>query len=553
MLKLATVLDNPGEPPADTRYRDPRQLRQLGYNGIVLYQTTGISGVESPEAIEPGEMRRWLEHQFEQLTRNLDQITAEGLEAYIFYDVLSLARPVVESDSQTLTCKGRPSSLCPASDKAIEYSVRALESHLQRWRQIKGVVLRFGDNDAGRLPYLLGNDIYLPHCPRCSGLGRADRISLVLAQFHKLVVEQFNKRLIARAWNVRPRGMHDSVELCQRLRDRLPGNAEDDRFILSFKFTETDFWRFQNWNPASLEFGRRPIIYELQCQREFESKGAIPNWQVPLWRDGSPEMKRAGSASPAGLAEVADRVNLAGLWAWVRGGGWGGPFIKNETWIDANVVAVPRLADQPKADPRALAEQWIRERLGIDDPATALAIRQILEHSPQINLQGFYLGPFARTKADPWHPNADLIQDDVIDAQVAWRVVQRLKDSDLDELVREKQDAADILAKDRRMLEEAMTPQTRPALEPLVNTMLYGQSLFECLHELLAGLVAYRRFLRTRDEATAQVCRQKLFAAQSYWNHHSQRHGAMPGTASAFREQHFWELTQEILGNLPPR
>src|SRR5690606_33238860 len=122
--------------------------------------------------------------------------------------------------------------------------------------------------------------------------------------------------------------MHDSVELCQRIAARLPGEEADDRLVLSFKFTQTDFWRYQRWNPSSLTFGGRPILYELQCQREFEGKGGVPNWQAPLWRDGAPEV----AEDVAGLANVADRVNLAGLWAWVRGGGWGGPFVASESW-----------------------------------------------------------------------------------------------------------------------------------------------------------------------------------------------------------------------------
>ena len=97
--------------------------------------------------------------------------------------------------------------LCPASDKALELSLESLQSLLARWPEAAGVVLRFGDSDAARLPYLVGNDIYMPHCPRCRHLGRADRISLILHRFHDLVVNKLGKRLIARAWNLRPHGM----------------------------------------------------------------------------------------------------------------------------------------------------------------------------------------------------------------------------------------------------------------------------------------------------------------------------------------------------------
>lgn len=556
MLKLATILDNPGEPLADTRYRDPHQLRKLGYNGLVLYETTALSGVESPESLRDAEIRRWISQQFDQIRQRVEQATAAGLDVYFFYDVLSLMRETVNRDLAVFTCRNRPNTLCPASDVALEKSASALRSLLQQWPMVKGVVLRFGDNDAARLPYLIGNDIYTPHCARCSQLGRADRISAVLDQFHKLVVQQMNKRLIARAWNVRPNGLHDSVELCHRVLARLPGadNPGDDRFVLSFKFSHTDFWRYQRWNPASLIFKGRPILYELQCQREFEGKGGVPNWQVPLWRDGPPEAPPRNDpgidTGVSGLAEAAGKVNLAGLWAWVRGGGWGGPFVKNETWIDANVFAVPKLAEHPETSPRDLADQWVAQRLGIHDENTARAIRQALEHSPEIVRRGFYIGPFARSKNEPWHPNGDWIQDDVLDARAAWRMIQRLPDSILDEVVREKQEAVEQIAADRTALQQIDNDTNRSTIEPMIHTLVYAESLLETLRDLLTGLVAYRRWLKTKDPSQAETIRKRLVAAQSHWIHHTQRHGSLPGAATAFREVHFWDLTQEILGEL---
>jgi hypothetical protein len=550
MLKLATLIDNPGEPSVESRYRDPKQLKALGYNGLVIYDTTALSGVEGPESLADGEMRRWITHHFDHIRQVIDAARQADLDVYLSYDTLALARDVVDRHVTQLVCRNRPNVLCPASDLALDLSVKALEALMLRYTDISGVVLRFGDTDAARLPHLVGNDLLAPHCPRCSGLGRADRIVRFIERFHDLVVRRHDKRLIVRAWNVRPNGMHDSVELAQRVVERLPGgdNPRDDRFILSFKFTHTDFWRYQRWNPCSLTCGDRPVMYELQCQREFEGKGGVPNWQAPLWRDGHPEAATAGE--PAGLANVADRVNLAGLWAWVRGGGWGGPFVKNETWIDANVFAVPRLADDPRSDVDAIARDWVRQRLHITDDAVAEAIHAILRDSTDVVRKAFYIGPFARRKATPWHPNADWIQDDLIDASAAMRMLDRLSEDDLQELVQEKQDAVEQLAHGRAALYHLETDHNRKTLEPMINVMVYAESLYEALRDLLAGLAAYRRFQRHRDDAHAQTARQKLLQAQSHWNHHTQRHGSLPGCATAFRESHFWELTQQILNDV---
>lgn len=550
MLKLATIIDNPGEPVVETRYRDPQELKGLGYNALAVYDTTALSGVEHADAIRSTELRHWLNGRIDHAGRSIERARQAGLGAYFFYDVLVLPRDQVEAQAQALTCRHRPGVLCPASERAWEQSEAALRAYLERWPEVDGVVLRFGDNDAARLPYLIGNDLYSPHCPRCSSLGPVDRIVQMVERFHRLVVERFGKRLIVRAWNVRPNGLHDSVDLARPVVERLPGRPEDDRLILSFKFTHTDFWRYQKWNPCSLLCGRRPILYELQCQREFEGKGGVPNWQVPLWRDGYPETR--GQTEVAGLAQAAQRVNLAGLWAWVRGGGWGGPFVKNETWIDANVFAVPRLADHPAADPAELGRAWIAQRLGVTDATIANKLMDILQHSHEEVKNAFYIGPFAQAKSDPWHPSADWIQDDVLDAQAAWRIIQRLPESQLDAAVLQKQEAVSQVSADRAALQHLVSDRHHAALEPLVNTLIYAESLYEALRDLVAGLVAYRRYLRNRSAGSADLARQKLFAAQSHWNHHTQRHGALPGTATAFRETQFWELTQQILSELSP-
>ncbi|MEO0514666.1 MAG: hypothetical protein AAF086_05155 [Planctomycetota bacterium] len=548
MLKLATTIKNLGEPDVESRYHDPAELKALGYDARVLFETTGLSGVPNPETIVDVELRRFVQQTIEGVTRTIQASEAAGLDVYLFYDVMALARDQVGRNVAGLTCKNRPDTLCPASEAAIKLAFDGLDAMIRRWPTIAGIVLRFGDTDAQRLPHLIGNDIYSPHCPRCSQFGRADRVVQVLKNAYDTVVEKHNKRLIARAWNVRPNGMHDSAELVGRIADRLPGSADDDRFVLSFKFTQTDFWRYQPWNDASLACGGRPIIYELQCQREFEGKGGVPNWQVPLWRDGYPET--AERSLVHGLADAAREANVVGLFAWVRGGGWGGPFVKDEAWIDANAFAVSRLADDMELDAAQLARDWVAERLDIDAPEVADVLVRILEASPEMVRQAFYIGPFAQGKSTAWHPAADWIQDDILDAASAWRMVQRLKEDQLDAAIAEKEAAVQSIANARHDLQAALADHPARKLEKLVNGLLYTESLFEALRDLLAGLVAYRRYQASQSPSDADTTRRKLFDAQSHWNHHTQRHGSAPGTATPFRETRFWELTQDILAQL---
>ena len=553
MFKLATMMRNPGEPEFKSRYDDPKELVALGYTGRVFYETTALSGVARVDALPDGEVRRWAEQTVDTVDRRIHDAAAAGLAVYLCYDALVLARSLVERDTAALTCKKRPQTLCPASDRSLRRSMEALSAMLDRWPQAAGVVLRFGDSDARRLPHLMGNDLYTPHCSRCSQTSPAQRVIDLVQRAYDCVVNKHDKRLIVRAWNVRPGGMHDTPALAEKIIAGLPGDPADDRLVLSFKFTQTDFWRYQAWNQASLRCGGRPVIYELQCQREFEGKGGIPNWQVPLWRDGDrascSDEKNKQEESPTGLAAIGKKVNVAGVMAWVRGGGWGGPFVGDESWIDANVFAASRLADDPQASVEALAQQWVQERLQITEPAVAGAILAVLDQSPELIRQGFYVESFARTRRDGWHPAADWIGDDQLDAEAAWRLVRSLPMSALDAAVEEKRRASESASRLHHDFQHQVG-ERGGVCEAMLGTLLYTESFFEALRDFVAGLAAYRRYEKSHSPSDADEVRRRLLQAQSHWNHHTQRHANLRGVASPFREVGLWELTQQMIAEV---
>jgi len=541
MLTFATILDNPGEQPHATRYRDPNHLHALGYSDLIVYETSGLSGLLGPDTLDTVELRSWVAHQYEKVQHTAQTAKQAGMGVWLTYDGLSLARELVGS---AMTCVNKqPPMICPASDELLEMTGQCLDALLHRIDGVDGIVLRLGDSDAAKVPYLHGNDVYAPHCARCSPLGRADRLVRLINYFYRLIVQRLGRRLIVRAWNIKPGGMHDSPELCQRVIERLP---EDDRLILSFKFTETDFWRYQRWNPSSLACEGRPIVYELQCQREFEGKGAVPNFQPPLWRDGMPEHDEA-----IGLAEAAKQVNLVGLWAWVRGGGWRGPYVNadGETWIDANVYAVPKLAQNPAADVDALAHAWATERLHCDDASAVETIVRVLRDSTRTVLESFYIGPYARRRGDAWYPSANVLQDDQVDAEAAWSIVQQLSNDDLDAMINEKAAAAQRLVDDRDALVQLNSRLDRHHAQAMITSLDYAHTLVQTLRHLLEGMAAYRRHRRRSDPAHAQAALRSMRACQRFWIEHTQR-VARHGAASAFSSDNLWDFTQQIIDTM---
>ncbi|QQE11799.1 hypothetical protein JD969_20345 [Planctomycetota bacterium] len=547
MLKLATLIENPGEPLIDSRYHDPNELKALGYNGIVVYPTTALSGISDPDVIQSVEYKRWINSHFQRVDQEISDAVNVGLDVYLFYDMLVLPTDLVEMDSNAINCKNRSSSICPASQKAYDLSMQALSAQLGRWPQVAGIVARIGDSDATRLPFLSGNDIYSPYCPRCSSLNKLDRVSKAIQSVFDTVVKMHQKRLIVRAWNVRPNGLHDSKDLAQKLVDRLP-KAQKDQLMISFKFTNTDFWRYQSWNKASQTIGEIPILYEFQCQREFEGKGSAPNWQAPIWKYGMDEV--FDEQEPLGLANASHDVNVSGSIVWVRGGGWGGPFINNEMWVDANVYAASKLTDDPQIDLKQLSKDWCVERLGLENANDVEVLSDILEKSADTIRHAFYIKSYAEKRIDGWHPNADWIQDDVFDAEALWRLISRADKKALSEIVNEKKLAVEKINSARASLQSILSKQNQSKIEPLVSSMIYYESLIETISHLVEALVAYRMFKESKSNISFQVIMQHILTSQNRWNHHTQRVPTLPGSPTPYREKNFWELTQGILSEI---
>ncbi len=129
-------------------------------------------------------------------------------------------------------------------------------------------------------------------------------------------------------------------------------------------------------------------------------------------------------------------------------------------------------------------------------------------------------------------------------------MIEPLPDSVIEQVIAEKREAVERIAADSVMLQRLICKENRRILEPLVHSMVYCEPLLRALYHLIAGLVAYRQHRNLPDARTAARCRRHLVDAQSHWNHHTQRHGSLPGAATAFRETHFWELTQRILAEV---
>ena len=92
------------------------------------------------------------------------------------------------------------------------------------------------------------------------------------------------------------------------------------KLFISIKHCEGDFHRANAFSRV-LGQGRHQQIVEVQCAREYEGKGAYPNYVCNGVIEGFEEhriaMKPDAMKSIRGLYKTG---KLAGIWTWTRGG-----------------------------------------------------------------------------------------------------------------------------------------------------------------------------------------------------------------------------------------
>ena len=141
-----------------------------------------------------------------------------------------------------------------------------------------------------------------------------------------------------------------------------------ENLTIAVKHCEGDFHR---GNPFSkvLGIGRHKQIVEVQCAREYEGKGAYPNYITHGVIDGFEEHSWLRKENKiASIGEFREKSNLmTGLWTWSRGGGWEGPYIQNEFWPELNVYVLSQWAQNAKESEATIFNRYAREKLSLSE------------------------------------------------------------------------------------------------------------------------------------------------------------------------------------------
>ena len=368
------VHHNPGEALAKSAFTNPEYVKESGFNVQVMndfiFPTAAVSFDSFDAAIFPkgSKDREWLDAATVQIQNNIKAAHKAGIKIFYFTDIVVLPKKIVEKYK---------SQLCDANGKITFEKPLTIELHkimfdelFRKFPDLDGLVIRTGETYLNNVPYHTGNN------PISNG--QSSHIKLLQLLRDEICVKR-NKTIIYRTWSFG--GMHDIPEYYLKVTDSIQPHKN---LVFSIKHVRGDYHRTYPFNPC-LGIGKHRQVVEVQCQREYEGKGAYPNYVMNGVINGFEEYET--TKHPNCLNDIKNNPNFAGIYSWSRGGGWVGPFISNEFWPRLNAFVLSAWANNSNLTEEAAFNIFMDEQ-GIKSVETRSAFRKLCLLSAKAVLRG---------------------------------------------------------------------------------------------------------------------------------------------------------------------
>jgi hypothetical protein len=364
-LLLDFTHNNPGEPFPQTAFLDPRRLADWGYNGQV---NGSIASIQTFDTLAPGLLpegsveREWARGRAEELRRRVKAAHDAGIKFFAGTDVFVLPKALVQQFRDEICDeRGRIDIHRP---KTQEIFCALLRETFERVPELDGIVVRTGEVYLQEYPYHAasadtgesqrqGNSAILR--------GPQSHVELIRILRDEVCVKR-GKTVIYRTWSFGPNSFHENPKYYLEVTDAIEPHPN---LVFSVKHQKGDFHQLTPFNPT-LMIGRHRQLVEVQCQREAYGKGAHPYYigqgVIEGWEEYAWLMK---PGAPRGLRDVVTNALCAGVWTWSRGGGWEGPYIRNELWCELNAYVVSQFARNPARGEEDIFNEFARGKLGL--------------------------------------------------------------------------------------------------------------------------------------------------------------------------------------------
>jgi len=393
MRKIAYVHDSPDHAPIETRWKVPRFLASRGFTDMVIAdQFTGAQNLLLENADE-GIARVTLS----QLDERIHDCLNAGLRPWVMQDLFTLSADFPHPSEGTRGCA------C-SSEVWDAYTENTL-ALLARFPDLEGLIFRFGESFTSPHTWAIAHNPLACTCARCEEAGSVGIVQKFVENLGTIVCDFGDRHCILRLWDLGDDGIHANFG---RQADALSTWNNDERFMVSVKHTQTDYWRHQPWN-STIDMLGPPRLVELQCEREYEFVGMVPNWLGELWANGPGECGERGETGMANLRPP----HWAGLIILPRGGGWARPLASDELWAEMNVHAAVALGDDPTRDPNDILEEWMQS-VGFASESSGVTadLALLLEASSDLVLNLRYLRTYQALTEQLWMPSENWFRDD---------------------------------------------------------------------------------------------------------------------------------------------
>lgn len=324
----------------------------MGYNGKVYFLFDAPTIAINWESVDPDIFpkgspgRAWVDAKAAQIDRQQAACKAAGIKAYAMADLVLFPKALVAKYKMETTY-GDPRD--PQTDKFLRAMIGQM---FDRFPDLEGLVVRIGETYLQDAPFHQGHIL---------DKGNAEKTIVPLMNLlREEVCVRRDKKLVFRSWMSFDTSLDTYLKVSAAVEPH-------PNLVLGVKHCEGDFHR---GNPFSkvLGKGRHPQLIEVQCAREYEGKGAYPNYIANGVIEGFEEHRL--TMPPDALKSIQELAQkqpdlFAGIWTWTRGGGWAGPFIKNELWCDLNAWVMARWAGNPAQLEETVFNRYATERLGL--------------------------------------------------------------------------------------------------------------------------------------------------------------------------------------------
>lgn len=275
--------------------------------------------------------------------------------------------------------------------------------------------------------------------------------------------------------------MHTEPEVYEKITDQIEPHPN---LVFSIKHTRGDFMRTFPFNPT-IGIGKHKQLVEVQCQREYEGKGAHPNYIGDAVINGFEEYD--SDYALKGLSDLRNNPNFGGIWTWARGGGWKGPYITNELWCDLNAFVISRWAQDTGLEEASIFDDYSK-LLGLSEEDSK-RFREIA----MLSNRGVLLGRSSKlTDINPWwirdhFMGGVTVEDFNGNTDEAWGKLnddfRRIIDNGMTEVIlEEKQRAVDIW-KRIEALSQSVSSGDEKFKDYLKVSCTYGRIKYEIIQQ----------------------------------------------------------------------